>query len=102
MRRVAAVVENGLLRNADLAVGAKVMPRVLISVITREVARRNFEPDAMPRLEDVARRPKVDRVVVKAVGRGEGRRGLRLPEPRANYGIHRIPRIDAGPPLDPP
>src|SRR5712692_10844324 len=100
MRRVAAVVENGLLRRTDLAVGAKVMPRVLIAVVTREVARRNFEPHAMPRLEDVARRPKIDRVFVNAVWRDERGRGLRLPEPRANYAVDDILRVPVGPHVD--
>src|SRR5260370_35894474 len=100
MRRVAAVMENGLLRSADLAVDAKVMPGVLIPVVTRKVARRNFEPYAMPRLEDVARRPKIDLVLVNAVGRDERGRGLRLPEPRANYAADDILRVPVGPHVD--
>jgi hypothetical protein len=54
---MAAVVENPLMRSREFGVGEKIVPGVGVAIVARKIARRDFEAQAMPGLEQMARRP---------------------------------------------
>src|SRR5687767_13999578 len=61
VRGRALIVEDGLPRGLPAVPRGLVFPRVQIAIEAREVARRDFDPDAMTGKEHVARRPEIDR-----------------------------------------
>src|SRR5215831_11942669 len=82
-RRTILVVVDGLIGDLDLGVLAERMPRVRVAIPHRRTAARDLQPDLMPRLEEIARRPDFDRVLVDLAGRDQRRIALRFPIARA-------------------
>ena len=64
MRRILDVVQNSLQHGLEVAVLGNPLPRVGVAIEAREVAAGDLYPDPVPRLEDIAGGPQIDRVAI--------------------------------------
>src|SRR5689334_6381687 len=64
MRGMGAVMQNRLGGSLHLRVSPNRVAGVLVAVPAREIAAGHVQADAMPRFEQVARRPQINRVLI--------------------------------------
>src|SRR6266496_603572 len=59
-----AIVKDCLIRNFQLCISSKFMPRIGIAIPAREIAARYVQTNAVPSPEDIAGCPEIDLVFV--------------------------------------
>lgn len=93
-------MEDRLARGAQLGVDREIISRVRVAIVAREIARGDFQTHPMAALENVARRPHVDAVLVGLAGRDWRGIGERLAKARAHHSLREIVRVAVGAHVD--
>ncbi len=89
-------MHHGLQGRAGLGIGKQVVSGLGIAVEAGKVARADFQPDTMPRLEDVAGGAQINRVFIDLAGFQQARIGARFAVARADYSVGKIARVAVG------
>src|ERR1700693_5623888 len=90
-------MKYGLPRGTKLAVNPEIVAGVRITIVTGEVAGRDFQAQTMTRLEHVARCPEVNCIFVDPVGYDGRWCRQRFPEAGAEDAFDDIVGVPVGP-----